>query len=79
SLSKETVTNKVLRMYRALKSVGVCPTMYPKALFVSEWREKGYRDFKFDNFHFAYRVCTTEDGEQIVSIEDVRHDLLFHD
>lgn len=33
----------------------------------------------YEDFHFAFHVVALPSGELVVSVEDVRHDLMFHD
>ena len=44
-----------------------------------DWKRKGYLDFMYEDFHFAFRVAVLSSGEMVVSVEDARHSLLFHD
>ena len=53
--------------------------MYQESRYVIDWKRKGYLDFMYENFHFGFHVVALPSGELVVSVEDARHDLNFHD
>lgn len=77
SLDEVTVLKKVRRLYEALEGLSVYARIYPVARLETEWREKGYREFICEDFHFAYQIYSIEDGTEIVRIHDARHSLLY--
>lgn len=79
SLDIRTVLKKEERMYRALQSLGRTYYLYQAPHFIQEWKDKGYSDFIYEDFHFAFLVSVIPSGELVVSVEDARHSLLFHD
>jgi len=80
TLDERVVLKKEQRMFEALQSLGSTYFIYPLARYIPEWKEAGYHDFICEDFHFAFRIAISKQtGEQIVSIEDARHSLLFHD
>lgn len=67
------------RMYNALQTLGNTYYLYREPRYIVDWKRKGYLDFMYEEFHFAYRVAVLPSGEMVVSVEDARHSLLFHD
>ena len=78
ALDEQVVMNKKRRLYAALIDLGNYADIYPKARLKEEWIRNGYREFICEDFHFAYLIQTTQSGEQIVTIEDAVHSLLYH-
>ena len=79
SLDIQTVLNKEQRLYNALQTLGRTYYLYKETRYVVDWKRKGYLDFIYEDFHFAFRVAVLSSGEMVVSVEDARHSLLFHD
>lgn len=79
SLDLQTVLDKEERMFQALQTLGEDYYLYHEPRYVLDWIQKGYADFMFESFHFAFHVVVLPTGEMVVAVEDVRHDLLFHD
>ena len=78
TLSYETVYNKMNRLYSALESLGRFPVLYAKARLKDEWISAGWREFICEDFHFAYEICTDENGEDFVWVRDAVHGLLYY-
>ena len=38
---------------------------------------KGYREYIFENLHFAYQIYERKDGTRIVRVHDICHSLLY--
>ena len=79
ALDIQTVLNKEERLYNALQTLGKTYYLSPDARFVLDWKQKGYKDFIYEDFHFAFHVVAIPSGELVVAVEDARHSLLFHD
>ena len=79
ALDLQTVLNKEERLYHALRTLGETYYLYNESRYVIEWKQKGYLDFMYEDFHFAFHVVVLPSGEMVVSVEDARHSLLFHD
>ena len=79
SLDLQTVLNKEERMYNELQTLGTTYYLWKEARYVLDWKRKGYSDFMYEDFHFAFHVAVLPSGEMVVAVEDARHDLLFHD
>lgn len=79
SLDLQTVLNKEDRLYNALQTLGKSYYLYGEPRYILDWKQKGYSDFIFEDFHFAFHVVVLPTGELVVSVEDARHSLLFHD
>lgn len=79
TLDIQTVLNKEERLYNALRTLGRTYYLYSESRYVPDWKRKGYLDFIYEDFHFAFRVVVLPSGEMVVSVEDARHSLLFHD
>ena len=79
SLDLQTVLNKEERMYKALQELGETYYLFNESRYVIDWKRKGYFDFMYEGFHFAFHVAVLPSGEMVVAVEDARHDLLFHD
>ena len=78
SLDEATVIKKIDRLYDAMESLGTYAEIYPIARLNPEWISKGYQEFICEDFHFAYKIYTMDDGERIVWIHDAVHSLLYH-
>lgn len=78
TLDEATVLKKIDRLYDAMESLGTYANIYPIARLNADWISKGYQEFICEDFHFAYKIYTKEDGEQIVRIHDAVHSLLYH-
>ena len=79
TLDLQTVLNKENRLFEALQSLGENYFLCREPRYILDWRRKGYKDFMYENFHFAFHVAVLPTGEMVVAVEDVRHDLMFHD
>ena len=79
TLDMATVLKKEDRMYKALQSLGNTYYLYRESRHIVEWKRKGYLDFIYEEFHFAFHVVVLPSGEMVVAVEDARHSLLFHD
>ena len=79
ALDLQTVLNKEERLYGALQTLGKTYYLYNESRYVIDWKRKGYLDFIYEDFHFGFRVVALPSGEMVVSVEDARHSLLFHD
>jgi hypothetical protein len=78
TLDEVTVIKKIDRLYDAMESLGTYAEIYPIARLNAEWISKGYQEFICEDFHFAYKIYTMDDGEKIVWIHDAVHSLLYH-
>lgn len=79
TLDVRVVLAKEQRLYSALKSLGSTYFLYSPPRYIRKWQEAGYLDFICEDFHFAFCITELPDGEVIISVEDARHSLLFHD
>ena len=77
-LDEVTVIKKIDRLYDAMESLGTYAEIYPIARLNAEWISKGYQEFICEDFHFAYKIYTMDDGEKIIWIHDAVHSLLYH-
>ena len=79
TLDIQTVLNKEQRLYNALQTLGRTYYLYNEARYILDWKRMGYLDFIYEDFHFAFRIAVLPSGEMVISVEDARHSLLFHD
>jgi len=79
TLDLQTVLNKENRLYQSLQSLGDTYYLYGESRCVIGWKRKGYCDFMCEDFHFAFQRSVLPTGEEVISVEDARHSLLFHD
>lgn len=79
SLSYEAVLAKEQRMMSDLKSLKHCAAAMPEVRFKKEWKDNRYHDFHTEGVHFAFRIETLPNGEQVVVVYDACPDLLYHD
>lgn len=77
TLDEVTVTRKMLRLYDSLESLGSYASIYPLARLKPDWQEKGYKEFVFEDFHFAFQIYQRIDGTQIVRVHDACHSFLY--
>lgn len=77
SLDEITVARKIDRLYKALDSLGLYANSYPLARLKQDWISKGYKEYIYEDFHFAYQVYICDDGSEIVNIHDVCHSYLY--
>lgn len=78
ALDEVTVTKKVRRLYAGIRQLKSFYSIYPKARYIEEWIQKGYHDFKIEDFHIAYQLRKLQSGETIVYVTDACHSLLYH-
>lgn len=79
ALNEQTVRNKEERLYHSLLSLGEIYFLCNAPRYIDEWREAGYLDYICEDFHFAFQLSVLPSGEMVVSVEDARHSLQFHD
>ena len=79
TLDLQTILDKENRLFNALQTLGETYYLYNEPRYILDWIRKGYKDFMFENFHFAFHLTVLSTGEVVVAVEDVRHDLMFHD
>lgn len=77
TLDESTINRKIIRIYDALDELGNFANIYSLAKLKQDWIEKGYREYIFEDFHFAYQIYQRENGTQIVRVHDVCHSLLY--
>lgn len=78
ALDEITIKKKVRRLYAGIRELKAFYSIYPKARFIEEWKQKGYHDFKIEDFHIAYELRKLQDGQPVIYITDACHSLLFH-
>lgn len=78
SLDEATVIRKRIRLEQYLLELGNFPYSKPVARVKSEWKEAGYREAVFEDFIFAYHVCTDKQGNLYVFVCDVVYCTLNH-
>lgn len=78
ALDEITVTKKVRRLYGGIRELRTFHSIHPKARYIDEWIQKGYRDFTIEDFHIAYQLAKLESGETVVYVADACHSLLYH-
>ena len=78
TLTYETVYMKLDRLYSSLESLGTFPALYAKARLKEEWIKSGWREYICEDFHFAYEICTDENGEDFVWVREAVHSLLYY-
>ena len=78
TLDEQTVIQKEHRLYSALLELGKYPRIFGSANFLDRWKNKDYREFICEDFHFAYQIMTLETGEEIVNVFDACHSMLYH-
>ena len=77
TLDDITVSNKLRRIYDKVEKLGQYATAYNIARLNLDWKQKGYREYIIEDFHFAYRIYQDENGESFVYIHDVCHSYLY--
>jgi hypothetical protein len=77
SLSWETVTKKELRLFESLQMLETVQG-FRVARVDRRWIEHGWREYICEDFHFAYEICTDENGEDFVWVRDAVHSLLYY-
>lgn len=77
TLDEITVSRKMHRIYNALEELGKYAYVYSLAKLKKDWIEKGYREYIFEDFHFAYQVYKRENGVYIVRVHEACHSLLY--
>lgn len=75
-LSEETVMKKMNRMFDCLEILSVTQG-FKKAQHNRLWIEKGWRELIVEDFHFAFEMVKTPDGERVVIVRDTVHSLLY--
>ena len=78
TLDRQTVIDKVNRLYDAVDMLGIMPNAFPKARLKQSWIDAGYREMIAEDFHFAFRVEQLYNGEKTVVVYDACHSLLYH-
>jgi len=78
SLSLETVSAKVNRLYDAMEQLKRTYSIYPAARLKRSWIELGYREMIVEDFHIAFRLEIDADGDVYIAIHDAVHSLLYH-
>ncbi len=79
TLDIQTVLKKEERLFNALQTLGDTYYLHGESRYVLDWKRKGYSDFIYEDFHFAFHIAVLPSGEVVISVEDARHSLLFHD
>ncbi len=77
TLDENTINRKIDRVYEALEKLGDYAYIYSLARLNQEWKNKGYREYIFENLHFAYQIYERKDGTRIVRVHDICHSLLY--
>lgn len=77
TLDESTITQKMLRIYEALNKLGKYACVYPISRLENNWKESGYREYLFEDFHFAYQIIKKDDGIEIVRVRDVCYSALY--
>jgi glycosylphosphatidylinositol transamidase (GPIT) subunit GPI8 len=77
ALDYETVIKKINRLYDALESLSVYGQIYPKARLKEDWILHHYKEFIYEDFHFAFQIYEIEDGEKVVRVHDACHSLMY--
>lgn len=75
-LEESVVRNKMNRLYASMEAIGDFPYAYPKARVKTDWKNKGYREFICEDFHFAYKVIRSKSREPFVAIYDAEYSAL---
>ena len=79
TLDEVTVSHKIDRLYDALNNLGLYAMSFPLARLKQGWIANGYREYLYDDFHFAYQIYEREDGTQIVRVHEACHSFLYHE
>lgn len=79
TLDENVVSHKIKRLYDAIELLGRYAEAYSVARLKREWITNGYREYVFEDFHFAYQIYTREDGSRIVRVHDACHSLLYRE
>lgn len=79
TLDESTIQEKMNRCMDAVQTLGDFPEKYPLARHKKNWVEHHYRDFVYEDIHFAYKVVLLDTGEKVVYVIDACHSLLYHD
>lgn len=77
TLDEVTVCRKMDRIYDALDALGKYAYVYSFAKLKKDWIEKGYREFIFEDFHFAYQIYQRTNGIYIVRVHEACHSLTY--
>ena len=75
-LSEETVMKKMNRMFACLEILAVTQG-FKKAQYNRQWIANGWRELIVEDFHFAFEIVKTPDGEPVVIVRDAVHSLLY--
>ena len=75
-LSEETVMSKMNRMLDCLEILAFIQG-FKKAQYNRLWIANGWRELIVEDFHFAFEVVKTTDGERVVIVRDAVHSLLY--
>ncbi len=78
TLSYTSVIDKMNRLYDSLEDLGKIPSLYAKSRLKEDWVKAGWREYICEDFHFAYEICTDDDGEDYVWVHDAVHSLLYY-
>ena len=75
-LSEQTVMAKKKRLIASLQILGITQG-FKKAQYNRLWIANGWRELVVEDFHFAFEVANTPDGERVVIVRDAVHSLLY--
>ena len=77
SLSEEIVLKKANRMFRGLQILSTTQG-FQKARLNHKWKANGWRELVIEDFHFAFEVVDSFNGERVVMVHNAVHSLLYH-
>jgi len=75
-LSEQTVMAKKNKLISSLQILSITQG-FKKAQFNRQWIANGWRELIVEDFHFAFEVAQTPDGEPVVIVRDAVHSLLY--
>lgn len=75
-LDEQTVLLKKERLYAAIRELSKYANIFPLARVRRSWIDEGFREMVCEDFHFAFDIVDTDNGETIVYVFDAVHSLL---
>ena len=75
-LSEQTVLAKKNRLISSLQILSITQG-FKKAQYNRQWIANGWRELIVEDFHFAFEVAKTSEGEHVVIVRDAVHSLLY--
>jgi len=71
SLSEEYVVRRIEDLEHQVLRLGEYADILQTEPYKDEWKRKGYREYLYQDFHFAYKVEQTTKGERFAHVYEV--------